>query len=97
MAKAWYFTLCREKAEQVLYNLKKAGKCSIPDGRSDLDQIDYWIIPGANMLLELGKADQAGEWLVKGKTLCETYPEELPFMRKKDEIEQHLRETAKYF
>lgn len=97
MAKAWYFTLCREKAEQVLYNLKKAGKCSIPDGRSDLDQIDYWIIPGANMLLELGKADQAGEWLVKGKTLCETHPEELPFMRKKDEIEQHLREAAKYF
>jgi hypothetical protein len=97
MAKAWYFTLCREKAEQVLYNLKKAGKCSIPDGRSDLDQIDYWIIPGANMLLELGKADQAGEWLVKGKTLCEAHPEELPFMRKKDEIEQHLREAAEYF
>ena len=97
MAKAWYFTLCREKAEQVLYNLKKAGKCPILDGRSDLDQIDYWIIPGANMLLELGKADQAGEWLIKGKTLCEAHPEELPFMRKKDEIEQHLRETAKYF
>ncbi len=97
MAKAWYFTLCREKAEQVFYNLKKAGKCSIPDGRSDLDQIDYWIIPGANMLLELGKSDQAGEWLAKGKTLCEAHLEELPFMRKKDEIEQHLRETAKYF
>lgn len=97
MARAWYFTLCREKAEQVLYNLKKAGKCSIPDGRSDLDQIDYWIIPGANMLLELGKADQAGEWLTKGKALCEAHPEELPFMRKRKEIEQYLREVKKYF
>lgn len=97
MARAWYFTLCREKAEQVLYNLKKAGKCSIPDGRSDLDQIDYWIIPGANMLFELGEEDQAEEWLTKGKALCEAHPEELPFMRKKDEIEQHLREVKKYF
>ena len=97
MARAWYFTLCREKAEQVLYNLKKAGKCSIPDGRSDLDQIDYWIIPGANMLFELGEGDQAEEWLTKGKALCEAHPEELPFMRKKDEIEQHLREVKKYF
>ena len=97
MARAWYFTLCREKAEKVLYNLKKAGKCSIPDGRSDLDQIDYWIIPGANMLFELGEGDQAEEWLTKGKALCEAHPEELPFMRKKDEIEQHLREVKKYF
>lgn len=97
MARAWYFTLCREKAEQVLYNLKKAGKCSILDGRSDLDQVDYWIIPGANMLFELGEGDQAEEWLTKGKALCEAHPEELPFMRKKDEIEQHLREVKKYF
>lgn len=97
MAKAWYFTLCREKKEQVLCNLKKAGECSIPDGRSDLDQIDYWIIPGANMLFELGEGDQAEEWLTKGKALCETHPEELPFMRKGEEIEQYLREVKEYF
>ena len=49
------------------------------------------------MLFELGEGDQAEEWLTKGKALCEAHPEERPFMRKKDEIEQHLREVAEYF
>ena len=34
---------------------------------------------------------------VHEKVIARHIPEELPFMRKKDEIEQHLREVKKYF
>jgi len=95
MARAWYFTLCREKAEQVLYNLKRRENV-----RSLMaDRIWTKSIIGSSRgricCLNWGREIRPRSGL--RKALCEAHPEELPFMRKKDEIEQHLREVAEYF
>lgn len=83
MTWAWYYTLCEPNDELVLNNLENAQKINAEYGMSELDEIDYYYIPAANMMCELDKCKQALELLSESIAICDQHTDMLPFMRKK--------------
>ena len=83
LAWAWYYTLCEENKNAVLDNLKKASEANEKRNISDLDRIDYFFIPAANMMLELADIGKTVNWLEEAYNLCELHKGELPYIRKK--------------
>jgi len=83
MAWAWYYSLCEPDKESVKYNLEAANKINADGKMSELDNIDYFIIPAANMMCELNEPISALNWLKEGIKLCETNSELIPYARKK--------------
>lgn len=93
MAWAWYYTLCEKNENAVLDNLKEAARVEKQRNISDLDMIDYFFVPAANMMLEAGNIDKAAAWLEEAYDLCELHREELPYIRKKMDILCHEMDT----
>ena len=76
--------------------MRKVAKTEEQRSQSDLDKIDYFYIPAANMLLEAGDMVWAMRWLEKACDLCEKHQEELPYMRKKMDLLCYELETHHY-
>lgn len=86
MAWAWYYGLCEPDKELVLQNLELSNQINEMDGMSELDNIDYYIIPAANIMCELGELVLALDWLQKGIEICERNLELIPYVRKKADL-----------
>ena len=56
--------------------------------------MDDFLIPTANMLLELGDEEAAFYWLGRGIEICEKHPDALPYLRKKRELLLHQIEIC---
>ena len=96
MTWAWYYTYCEADKRKILEHLRKAAKIEKQRSQSDLDKIDYFYIPAANMMLESGDMERTMCWLEKACDLCEKHQEELPYMRKKMDLLCYELETHHY-
>jgi len=86
MTWAWYYGLCEPNKEIVLQNLELSNQINEIDGMSELDNIDYYIIPAANIMCELDEPVLALNWLEKGIGICERNSELIPYIRKKIDL-----------
>ena len=86
MARAWYYTLCKKNEDEVLHNLEEAALINEHRNISDLDWVDYFFVPAANMMVELENPEKALKWLEEAYELCNQHPDELPYIRKKMDL-----------
>lgn len=92
MVWAWYYTLCEPKMKAVLLNLKEAAVINEARNISELDEIDYFYIPAANMMCELGDIEYTLELLDEAFKMCDVHMDEIPYIRKKlDLLEYQLQ------
>lgn len=89
MILAWYYTLCEPKKERVLLYLEKSAKVNRLRDITELDEIDYYYIPAANMLCEFGDEEHALELLERACEICEAHVEEIPYIRKKRDLMEY--------
>ena len=94
MIQAWYQILCLGEENMALYHLEQAERLWEERDGSDLDYVDDFLIPTANMLLELGDEEAAFYWLGRGIEICEKHPDALPYLRKKRELLLHQIEIC---
>lgn len=86
MVWAWYYTLCEPEEAKVFQYLEKSEEINEDRFMSDLDKIDYFYIPAANMMCELGNIEQTLCWLEEACNICDTHEEEAPYIRKKKDL-----------
>lgn len=92
MVWAWYYTLCEPDMKAVRMSLKAASVINEVRNISDLDEVDYFYIPAANMMCELGDIEYTLELLDEAYKKCDTHIDELPYIRKKlDLLEYQLQ------
>ena len=92
MVRAWYYTLCEPDMKTVLLNLKEAAVINEARNMSELDEVDYFYIPAANMMCELSEIEYTLELLDEAYKMCDTHIDELPYIRKKlDLLEYQLQ------
>lgn len=82
MTLAWYGTLCKPDMESVLHNLQMAKKIHDGQGIWELDSIDYYYVPAANMMWELENIEKSLELLSEAISICRAREDSIPFMRK---------------
>ena len=92
MVWAWYYTLCEPNMKAVLLNLKESAVINEARNISELDEVDYFYIPAANMMRELSKIEYTLELLDEAYKMCDAHNDELPYIRKKlDLLEYQLQ------
>ena len=92
MVWAWYYTLCEPNMKAVLMSLKEAAVINEARNMSELDEVDYFYIPAANMMCELSEIEYTLELLDEAYKLCDAHIDELPYIRKKlDVLEYQLQ------
>ena len=92
MALAWYYTLCKPEKRKVLLFLEQA--VHINEGRniSELDNIDYFYIPAANMMCEFGDDERTLKLLDEAYNICEEHGDSIPYIRKKRDLLEYRNE-----
>lgn len=90
---AWYHTLCERNEPAVIAYLNQAEQLQNQRSQPDLEWIDEFLIPAANMMLELRNGEAAVSWLEEGLRRCCGHPEELPYIRKKQDLLQYEMEV----
>ena len=86
MVCAWYYALSEQNEERITAHLRMADKIDNHRKISDLDRIDYFYIPAANMMCEIEKSDQSIRFLEKACLICDTHRDSLPYLRKKFDL-----------
>ena len=90
---AWYHTLCERNEPAVIAYLNQAEQLQNQRSQPDLEWIDEFLIPAANMMLELRNGEAAVSWLEEGLRRCCGHPEELPYIRKEQDLLQYEMEV----
>lgn len=92
MVWAWYYTLCEPDMKAVLMNLKEAAAINEAGNMSELDGVDDFYIPAANMMCEFREIERTLDLLDKAYKICDTHIDEIPYIRKKlDLLEYQLQ------
>ncbi len=93
MTCAWYYTLCEpEKALAEKY-IKKAERIMDLDDAFSLDNIEYFFIPAANMMLEFFDVKEAEKLLMMAIEICDKYENVAPFIRIKQDLQNYLKQV----
>lgn len=87
---AWYYTYVEPNESKLSEYIAQAYNVETKICENDLDIIDNFFIPVANIMLETGKENDAADWLNLGIRLCNENEELLPFVRKKMELYTYL-------
>jgi len=89
MVWAWYYTLCEPNMKAVLQNLKEAAVINEARNISELDEVDYFYIPAANMMWEFDDIEYTLKLLDEAYKMCDAHIDELPYIRKKLDLLEH--------
>lgn len=92
---AWYYTLCEENKKSIPYYLNKVLMINKKREIYDLDRIDYFYIPAANMMFEVGEKEKSLRWLEKACDLCDSHSEVQPYVRRKQDLLQYEDEVKR--
>ena len=92
---AWYYTLCEENKKYILYYLNRVLEINENRKICDLDKIDYFYIPAANMMFEVGENEKSLRWLEKACDLCDSHLEVQPYIRRKQGLLQYEAEVKR--
>lgn len=90
MACAWYYTLSEPDYKRTIEFIQEAYEIAKNTTTTELDDIDYIIVPCANMLVECEKYDEAATWLKIGIKICNSHDGSLPYIRKKMDLFSYL-------
>lgn len=96
LSKAWYYTLVCPDAKSVERLCQLANELAEKTCVTELEYIDVLCVPYANMMAELGRLDKAKEILTGAIERCETYPDLIPYTRKKLELCGYLLDVCKW-
>ena len=96
MVCAWYYTLCEPNNNAVVHYLYKASDINEVRGMSELDYIDYYYIPAANMMVELGEIARSLEYLEEAIHICDNHMDIAPYTRKKGDLLGYKSQVEKY-
>ena len=89
MVWAWYYTLCEPDMKAVLMNLKEPAVINEARNISELDEVDYFYIPAANMMWEFDDIEYTLKLLDEAYKMCDAHIDELPYIRKKLDLLEH--------
>lgn len=92
ITKGWFYTYIDTDPCQVDRNIHKAWKAYSRACSSELDLINYMLIPAANIYIELGDRNECIAWLERAVKLCERNSDLDAYNRKREELEQIIRE-----
>lgn len=95
MVLAWYHTLCEPQETAVFMNLKEAAVIMDARNMSNLDAVDDFYIPAANMMCELGNTEVTLDFLDRAYDLCEKHTDAIPYIRKKLDLLQYQIEVCR--
>lgn len=90
LVSAWYFTIFFGNYDAVMEFIQYAYEIAEEIYTSDLDIIDFIIVPCSNMLYQIDQLEKAEEWLKNGIDICERYNEMIPYIRKKIDLYSYL-------
>lgn len=96
MAWAWYDTLCAPDKDAVLRDLDRAGDAFSKQAASELEWIDEFAIPAANMMCELADDARAFFWLEQAIGVCDAHADVVPYVRKKLDLLTYKLEICYY-
>lgn len=89
LIKAWYYTLCEPNKEKILFHLKEEKEIDNHRKLSALDRVDYYYIPAANMMAEMGDCTKAICFLEEAYALCDMHKGSIAFIRKRSDLLQY--------
>lgn len=90
MAMAWYYTYTEEDYRRTCAYMRKAMDITDRISSFELEQIDEQLSPVANILLEWKQYGKAAECLRGCISICEKYPEILPYARRQVDLLGYL-------
>lgn len=90
MACAWYYTLSEPDYKRTIEFIQEAYEMAKNTTSTELDDIDFIIVPCANMMVEWEKHDDAATWLKIGIKICNSHESSLPYIRKKMDLFSYL-------
>ena len=93
MVCAWYYTLCEQDEDRIVFHLSKAKEIDEHRKISELDRIDYYYIPAANMMCEIERIDYAIQFLEEAYFICDTHKDSIPYIRKKIDLLRYQLEV----
>lgn len=96
MVCAWYYTLCEQNQEQMVSHLASAKEIDSHRKVSDLDRVDYYYIPAANMMSEIEEIAYSIRFLEEAYAICDSHRDSLPYMRKKLDLLYYQFEVFYY-
>lgn len=94
MVWAWYYTLCEPEMEAALMNLKEAADINEARNMSELDRVDDFYIPAANMMCEFGEIERTLDLLDEAYKICDTHMDEIPYIRKKLDLLEYQKQVC---
>lgn len=88
MAKAWFYTYIEPDIQRAERSIRSAQKIYENSCESELDLINYLMIPAANVYLELDDKDKCLKWLGRAVKVCEKNGDLAAFVRKREELRE---------
>ena len=93
LAVGWYYTMVEPDADKTREMIRKVFSHKCP-WQSDMDAIDFCVIPSAEMLFRHGDVELAKHNLESAVRACDEHPGIAPYERKKAELMEHLEDIA---
>ena len=93
LAWAWYYTMVKVDEKKVVEAIDRLNLIDSP-WTTRLDDIDFRIVPSAEMLFRLGFREQAETTLQTGIEICDEFEGVIPYQRKKEELLDHIKDLG---
>ena len=92
LAWAWYHTTIKPDEDVVLETIDSINIVESP-WKTQMDDIDFRIVPCAEMMFRLGHKEKAEDILKGGIAICDEYEGVVPYERKRSELLEHLEDV----
>lgn len=89
MVCAWYHTLVTHSFETAIEFIEQAREITKETVETDLDFIDNWVIPSADILCQWEEFESSSELLMSAIKICERKKEVVPYIRKNLELRKY--------
>ncbi len=93
LAYMWFNTIYEEDYASAAAAWKQAKATGVEISYPDLEMIDAIIVPGAEMEVEFGHYEDSIALLDTGIEICEKHSDSIPYMRKKEELLDHIQDV----
>ena len=91
IGKGWFYTYIEVDPCRADSNIHKAWSVYSGACNSELDLINYMLIPAANIYIELGDRDECIIWLKRALNICDRHEDLAVFNRKRKDIKKIIQ------
>ena len=89
MVCAWYHTFVTRSFETAIEFMEQAREITKETAETDLDFIDNWVVPSADILCQWEEFESSSELLLSAANICERKPDIVPYIRKNLELRKY--------